>query len=75
MTNIHDIAKKSGVSASTVSRVLNGKNYVANSTRLAVEAAMKELNYVPNDIARDLSHGRNYNVGVIFPHTKHPYFT
>lgn len=75
MTNIHDIAKKSGVSASTVSRVLNGKNYVANSTSLAVEAAMKELNYVPNDIARDFSHGRNYNVGVILPHTKHPYFT
>lgn len=75
MTTIHDVAKKSGYSVSTVSRVLNQKNHVSEKARQSIEKAIKSLDYVPNDIARDLSHGKNYHIGVVLPHTKHPYFT
>lgn len=75
MTTIHDVAKKSGYSVSTVSRVLNSKNHVSDSARQQIEAAIRALDYVPNEIARDLSHGKNHTIGLILPHTQHPYFT
>ncbi|MEG0293863.1 LacI family DNA-binding transcriptional regulator [Enterococcus sp.] len=75
MATIHDVAKKSGYSVSTVSRVLNSKNHVSDSARQQIEAAIQALDYVPNEIARDLSHGKNNTIGVILPHTQHPYFT
>lgn len=74
MTNIHDIAKMSGFSVSTVSRVLNRKNYVSDDAREKIEAVIKEMDYVPNDVARDLSRGKTYNIGVVLPYTKHAYF-
>lgn len=74
MATIHDVARKSGYSVSTVSRVLNQKNHVSEETRQAIEAVIRELDFVPNKIARDLSKGKNCNIGVILPHTKHPYF-
>lgn len=74
MATIHDVARKSGYSVSTVSRVLNQKNHVSEQARQAIELAIEALDYVPNDIARDLSNGKNYNIGVVLPHTKHPYF-
>ena len=40
--SIYDVAKKAGVSISTVSRVLNGSQNVRESTRLKVQAVMKE---------------------------------
>lgn len=58
MTNIHDIARLSGYSVSTVSRVINHQKYVADDKRAKVEAIMQELDYVPNRVARDLSRGR-----------------
>ncbi|AKP66267.1 LacI family DNA-binding transcriptional regulator [Companilactobacillus ginsenosidimutans] len=74
MTNIHDIAKLSGFSVSTVSRVLNRKNYVSDDAREKIEAVIKQMDYVPNDVARDLSRGKTYNIGVVLPYTKHAYF-
>lgn len=75
MTTIHDIAKKSGYSASTVSRVLNQKNHVSKEAQQAIKQAIKELDYVPSEIARDLSRGKTLNIGIVLPHTKHPFFT
>lgn len=74
MTTIHDVARKSGYSVSTVSRVLNKKNYVSEQAQQRIERVIQELDYVPNEMARDLSKGNNYNIGVVLPHTKHPYF-
>lgn len=74
MTNIHDIAKKSGYSVSTVSRVLNQKQYVSEDAKQQIQAVIDELDYVPNDVARDLSRGKTYNIGVVLPYTKHAYF-
>lgn len=73
--NIHDIAKLSGYSAATVSRVINCRKYVSDDAKLAVQKVIKEYDYVPNDVARDLSKGKTHNIGVVMPHTKHPYYT
>lgn len=75
MTTIHDIARISGYSASTVSRVLNHKNHVSKEAQLAIKKAIEALDYVPSDIARDLSRGKTLNIGFVLPHTKHPFFT
>ena len=48
MVTIYDVAHQAGVSASTVSRVINGKEYVRDSTRVKVEKAIRKLQYVPN---------------------------
>ncbi|ETY73591.1 LacI family DNA-binding transcriptional regulator [Lactiplantibacillus fabifermentans] len=74
MTNIHDIARLSGYSVSTVSRVINHQKYVADDKRAKVEAIMRELDYVPNRLARDLSKGQTKTIGVVLPYANHPYF-
>ncbi|MFD1421814.1 LacI family DNA-binding transcriptional regulator [Lactiplantibacillus songbeiensis] len=75
MTNIRDVAKIAGYSVSTVSRVINQQNYVSTATRAAIQKVVDELDYAPNDVARDLSRGKTFNVGVVLPHEDHPYFT
>jgi len=74
MTNIHDIARLSGYSVSTVSRVINHQKYVADEKRAKVEAIMRQLDYVPNRVARDLSNGQTKTIGVVMPYANHPYF-
>jgi DNA-binding LacI/PurR family transcriptional regulator len=54
---IYDIAKRAGVGIATVSRVLNGSDRVAETTRVAVQQAMKELDFRPNRAARRLAVG------------------
>ncbi len=51
---IKDVARDAGVAISTVSKVLNGADNLRPGTRYAVEAAMRELNYIPNPNARSL---------------------
>lgn len=75
MTNIHDIAKKSGYSAATVSRVLNNRKHVSTKARTVIEAVIREMDYAPNEIARDLSSGKSGRIGVILPHVAHPFFS
>jgi DNA-binding LacI/PurR family transcriptional regulator len=74
MTNIRDIAKLTGYSVSTVSRVINNHPYVDETKRAEILSVIKELEYVPNASARQLSYGRTKNIGVILPYTDHPYF-
>jgi len=64
MTTIKDIAKRAGVSITTVSYVLNGKGRISEATRRAVLAAAEELNYHPNAHARHLKRRRTYMIGV-----------
>lgn len=75
MTSISEIAKKAGVAKSTVSRVINHHPHVSDETRQKVLALIEELDYMPNQIARDLSRGKTQKIGVVIPHTRHPYFT
>ncbi|MBO0460178.1 MULTISPECIES: LacI family DNA-binding transcriptional regulator [unclassified Enterococcus] len=74
MANIRDIAKRTGYSVSTVSRVINQHPYVDETKRAEILKVIKELNYVPNANARQLSSGKTKNIGVILPYTNHPYF-
>ena len=52
MASIKEVAQKAGVGVGTVSRVSNSTGYVSDETRIKVETAMKELNYIPNELAR-----------------------
>lgn len=63
---IVDVAELAGVSKSTISQYLNGRfDYMSDKTRARVEAAVKELNYVPNSIARSLKTDTTKTIGVI----------
>ena len=75
MTNIHDIARISGYSVSTVSRVLNHRKYVSDAVRQRVQAVIDDLDYAPSEVARDLSRGKTRKIGVVLPVFVHPYYT
>ena len=74
VVGMRDVAKKAGVSLSTVSLVVNNTGYVSADMRTKVEAAMQSLNYIPNELARNLYHDRTNTVGVIVPTISHPFF-
>src|SRR5581483_2259151 len=60
-----DVGELAGVSHQTVSRVINGSPHVRPETRQKVLAAMRELGYTPNSVARALVTGRSNMLGVI----------
>lgn len=62
--NILDIAAAAGVSSATVSRVLND-GPVSPETKARVEAAIRKMNYIPNNLARTLITGKSMNIGVV----------
>ena len=72
---IHDVATHAGVSAMTVSRVVNESPRVSDETRRRVEASIAKLGYVPNRLARGLSQRRTHAFGVIVPDVANPFFT
>lgn len=74
MTTIQDVAKHAKVGVATVSRVINETGYVKDSTRERVLQAIKELNYTPNEMAKNLYHRRSGIVAVIVPEMSHPFF-
>lgn len=74
MAGIKDVAKRAGVGVGTVSRMLNDSGYVAEDTREKIEIAMRELNYTPNELARNLYHKRTGIIAVIVPSVSNPFF-
>lgn len=74
MATLKDVARESGLTVGTVSRVLNNRGYISEQTREKVYAVMRELNYQPNEMARSLSKQKSNTLGVILPHIMHPYF-
>ena len=74
MATIKDVAKEAGVSVATVSRVLNRNGYVQEDTRKMVEAAIKKLNYLPNEVARSLYFQKSKLIGLIIPDITNPFF-
>jgi LacI family transcriptional regulator len=64
---IRDVAALAGVSHQTVSRVINESERVNPETRARVEAAIEELSFVPNAIARSMAQGRTFNLACFSP--------
>lgn len=71
---VSDIARHAGVSTKTVSRVLNGEQYVGDAMRKRVLAAVEELGYVPDQRARVLRSQRSGHLGLIIPDIRNGYF-
>ncbi|GGV44913.1 LacI family transcriptional regulator [Kitasatospora herbaricolor] len=74
-TTLHDVAQEVGVSAKTVSRVLNGDGPTSEATRAKVMAAVEKLGFQPNLMARNMRvGGPDSTVGLIIPDMGNPFF-
>lgn len=71
---VHDVAVVAGVSAQTVSRVVNGNSNVSIETKARVEAAIVKLGYVPNSLARSLVSRRSKAIGLIVTDSAQGFF-
>ncbi|MFJ8887709.1 LacI family DNA-binding transcriptional regulator [Streptomyces sp. NPDC102402] len=69
-----DVARAAGVSSATVSYVLSGKRPVAEETRQVVEAAIAELGFSVNTMARSLRTGRSSIVALVVPDLANPFY-
>lgn len=74
MKTIKDVAGLAGVSVATVSRALNKSGYVSEKSRLKVEAAIKELDFYPNEVARSLYQKKSKLIGFLLPDISNPFF-
>jgi len=73
--SIVDVAKKAGLSPTTVSRVINKNGYYSEETLRKVEEAIQELGYRPNWIARSLKGKPSRLVGLIIPDISNVFYT
>ncbi|MGV8048872.1 MAG: LacI family DNA-binding transcriptional regulator [Anaerolineaceae bacterium] len=72
---LEDIAKKAGVSRSTVSRVINGQLHVSEATRKRVLEVIKSTGFSPNAAAQTLVSQRSNTIGLVLPHSVSLFFT
>ena len=72
---LQDVARKAGVGAATVSRVINGGLNVSPATFAAVTAAIRELGYHPNHAARSLKGAKTKTIGLVIPSVADPFFS
>lgn len=74
MATIKDVAKRANVSTTTVSHVINKTRFVAEETRNAVWAAIKELHYSPSAVARSLKVNHTKSIGLLATSSEAAYF-
>src|SRR5438093_5625891 len=74
MSTVHDVARRAGVSTSTVSHVVNRTRFVSNELRERVLAAMHELDFTPNAAGRMLTLTRSHTIGLIVSDIRNPFF-
>jgi len=70
-----DVARRAGVGAATVSRVINGGRNVSSKTLAAVQRAIHELGYHPSQAARTLKGAKTKTIGLIVPSVADPFFS
>ncbi len=75
MPTIQDVARKAGVAPMTVSRVINQSGYASAEVRARVLAAVEELGYMPNTLARSLRIRRTHTLALILTDITNPFFT
>jgi LacI family transcriptional regulator, repressor for deo operon, udp, cdd, tsx, nupC, and nupG len=73
--NIYEVARRAGVSASTVSRVLSRPNVVSPDTRRKVLETVEQMGYAPNSVARNLRTRRSTKILVTVPDISNPFFS
>ena len=73
-TTLKDVGDHVGVSAKTVSNVINGTGWVRDDLKIRVREAIDELGYRPNSAARQLRSGRSGMVALAIPDLSQPYF-
>ena len=73
-TTIKDVAKHAGVGIGTVSRVINNEKAVGEKTRKKVVESMKELKYLPNNMASQLRKNETRIIALLVPIVNHPFF-
>ena len=73
-TTLQMVAQAAGVSASTVSRILNGTAVVSEEKKRVVDEAIARLGFVPNPVARGLAGGRTLSVGVVTQSIDSPFY-
>ncbi|WP_416143644.1 LacI family DNA-binding transcriptional regulator [Planococcus koreensis] len=71
---IEDVARQAGVSISTVSRVMNNTDYIADATRRKVQDAIDALDYRPNALARGLKQMKTDSIGLILSDLQNPFW-
>ncbi len=74
MPTIVEVAKRAGVSIATVSNVIRGTKRVSPALQQRVEAAIRELDYYPNEIARSLKVKQTRMLGIVVPDITNPFF-
>lgn len=74
MSTIKDVAKLAGISVGTVSNYLTGAKSVLPGTAKKIKEAIEELNYKPNQFARNLRTNSNREIGVVLPNTAEHYY-
>lgn len=74
MANIRDVAKRAGVTRTTVSRVINNSGYVKEETKQRVETAIAELNYVPNLLGQSLRFKQTNTIGLLIADISNPFW-
>jgi LacI family transcriptional regulator len=75
VAKIRDVARQAGVSAMTVSRTLNQPERVSPATRARVLAAVHDLGYSPNAVARSLTQGYTDLIALVVSDIQNPFFT
>ena len=71
---LDDVAREAGVSAMTVSRVINNTGRISETTRVRVRVVIERLGYRPSRAARTLVTNKTYMIGVVIPDITNPYF-
>ncbi|PWT73148.1 MAG: LacI family transcriptional regulator [Chloroflexi bacterium] len=74
-TNMHEVARRAGVSLGTVSNVLNHPELVSDETRLRVKRTIDEMGFVRNGSARHLRVGSTQSIGLVVLDVTNPFFT
>src|SRR5260221_8406007 len=74
MVTISDVATKAKVTTATVSNVITQRVPVSEKTRLRVLAAIEELGYRPNLVARSLARGKTLTLALLVPNVSNPFF-
>ena len=75
MSTLHDVARLAGVAPITVSRVVNNNGYVSDEKRKRIEAAIQELNYVPNALGPSLRLKRTQTLALLLSDITNPFWT